>query len=203
MRKSQLSRKTKETDIFIQLDLDGGGRAEISTGIGFLDHMLTALAVHSGMDLTVRAKGDLEVDCHHTVEDVGILLGQVLGQALGDKSGIARYGSAWIPMTAVEDGRIYPRTMAASSVLDVSGRPFLVFSAPFRNERVGAFDTCLTEEFFRALCMNAAITLHLQVAYGANDHHMIEAAFKAFAHSLRMAATPLRNGKILSSKGVL
>ena len=106
-------------------------------------------------------------------------------------------------MTAVEDGRIYPRTMAASSVLDVSGRPFLVFSAPFRNERVGAFDTCLTEEFFRALCMNAAITLHLQVAYGANDHHMIEAAFKAFAHSLRMAATPLRNGKILSSKGVL
>ena len=147
MRKSQLSRKTKETDIFIQLDLDGGGRAEISTGIGFLDHMLTALAVHSGMDLTVRAKGDLEVDCHHTVEDVGILLGQVLGQALGDKSGIARYGSAWIPMDEA----------LASSVLDVSGRPFLVFSAPFRNERVGAFDTCLTEEFFRALCMNAAI----------------------------------------------
>lgn len=155
--------------------------------------MLTALAVHSGMDLTVRAKGDLEVDCHHTVEDVGILLGQVLGQALGDKSGIARYGSAWIPMDEA----------LASSVLDVSRRPFLVFSAPFRNERVGAFDTCLTEEFFRALCMNAAITLHLQVAYGANDHHMIEAAFKAFAHSLRMAATPLRNGKILSSKGVL
>ena len=158
MRKSQLSRKTKERDIFIQLDLNGGGQAEISTGIGFLDHMLTALAVHSGMDLTVRAKGDLEVDCHHTVEDVGILLGQVLGQALGDKSGIARYGSAWIPMDEA----------LASSVLDVSGRPFLVFSAPFRNERVGAFDTCLTEEFFRALCMNAAITLHLQVAYGAN-----------------------------------
>ncbi len=192
MRKAEFSRKTKETDIFVRLNLDGAGHAEISTGIGFFDHMLTALAVHSGMDLTIQAKGDLEVDCHHTVEDTGIVLGRTLAEALGDKSGIARYGNAWIPMDEA----------LASSILDVSGRPFFVFSAPLKNERVGTFDTCMTEEFFRAVCINAGITLHLQVAYGANDHHMIEAAFKAFAHSLQMAVTPLEKGAILSSKGV-
>ena len=192
MRKSQLSRKTKETDIFIQLDLDGGGRAEISTGIGFLDHMLTALAVHSGMDLTVRAKGDLEVDCHHTVEDVGILLGQVLGQALGNKSGIARYGSAWIPMDEA----------LASSVLDVSGRPFLRFECAFQHAMMGGMETAMVEEFFRALAMNAGITLHLSVPYGANDHHKAEALFKAFAHALKVAAART-DGGVLSTKGVL
>lgn len=193
MRQAEISRTTKETDILVRLDLDSGKTAEIDTGIGFFDHMLTALAVHSGMDLTVRAKGDLEVDCHHTVEDAGIVLGKALAQALGDKGGIARYGSAHIPMDEA----------LAFSVLDISGRPYLVFSAPLKNERVGAFDTCMTEEFFRALCMNAGITLHLQVLYGANDHHMIEAAFKAFAHSLRQAAAPMEKGKILSSKGIL
>ncbi|HCU32671.1 MAG TPA: imidazoleglycerol-phosphate dehydratase HisB [Ruminococcaceae bacterium] len=190
---ASVKRTTKETDIQVTLNLDGTGICRADTGIGFFDHMLTALAVHSGMDLTVRAKGDLEVDCHHTVEDVGIVLGKALAQALGDKGGIARYGSAHIPMDEA----------LAFSVLDISGRPYLVFSAPLKNERVGAFDTCMTEEFFRALCMNAGITLHLQVLYGANDHHMIEAAFKAFAHSLRQAAAPMEKGKILSSKGIL
>ncbi|MDD3192883.1 MAG: imidazoleglycerol-phosphate dehydratase HisB [Oscillospiraceae bacterium] len=193
MRQADCSRKTKETDISLSLNLDGDGRADIQTGIGFFDHMLTALAVHSGADLTIRAQGDLEVDCHHTVEDLGIVLGKALAEALGDKSGIARYGSALIPMDEA----------LASSVLDVSGRPFLVFSIPLKNERVGMFDTCMTEEFFRALAMNAGITLHLQVPYGANDHHMIEAAFKAFAHSLKAAVSPLAAGQILSSKGIL
>lgn len=193
MRTAQITRKTKETEISLSLALDGAGQADIRTGIGFFDHMLTALAVHAGMDLSVQATGDLEVDCHHTVEDTGIVLGDALAQALGDKSGIARYGSALIPMDEA----------LAQSVLDVSGRAFLVFSAPFRGERVGGFDTCMTEEFFRAVAFHAGLTLHLQVLSGSNDHHMIEAVFKAFAHSLRRAVSPLAGEQPLSTKGVL
>ena len=184
-------RTTGETDIFVKLDLDGGER-DISTGLGFFDHMLTALAVHGGLGLTVQAKGDLEVDCHHTVEDVGIVLGQALDQALGDKAGLARYGHAFIPMDEA----------LGFCAADLSGRPFLVFQADFPEERVGAFDTCMTEEFFRALAMHSGITLHLECRYGKNSHHMIEALFKAFAHALRDAAEPAGKSP-LSSKGVL
>lgn len=191
MRVSNQQRKTKETDISISLSLDGGNTA-ISTGIGFFDHMLEAFAVHGGFGLTVQAVGDLLVDCHHTVEDVGIVLGKAFAQALGDKSGIARYGSFFIPMD---------EALAFASV-DISGRPFLVFQAEFRQERVGDFDTCMTEEFMRAFAMNAGITLHTRIEYGVNAHHEIEAMFKAVAHAMRQAVT-LTGGEVLSTKGAL
>jgi imidazoleglycerol-phosphate dehydratase len=193
MRKAKIQRKTRETEICMDLELDGSGQAEINTGIGFLDHMLTAFAVHSGCDLSVSCRGDLDVDCHHTVEDVGIVLGQALEKALGDKSGIRRYGSFYIPMDEA----------LGFCALDISGRPFLVFDSPFENERVGAFDTCMTEEFFRAAAMHSGITLHLKTLYGRNDHHKIEALFKAFAHSLREAVSLSKTGEVLSSKGML
>ncbi|RKJ40703.1 imidazoleglycerol-phosphate dehydratase HisB [Acutalibacter sp. 1XD8-33] len=190
-RTGKISRKTAETDIALELCLEGGER-EISTGIGFFDHMLTALAVHGGLGLRVRVQGDLEVDCHHTVEDVGIVLGQALGQALGDKGGIRRYGHAFIPMDEA----------LAECALDISGRPFLVFRGEFPQERCGGFDCCMAEEFFRALAVHAGLTLHLDCRYGKNSHHMIEALFKAFAHALRDGAEPSGQGA-LSSKGAL
>ena len=192
MRNAAVERKTKETEIFVAVDLDGGN-ISIDTGIGFFDHMLTALAMHSGIALTVMAKGDLEVDCHHTVEDVGIVLGQALSKALGDKSGIKRYGSFFIPMD--ED-------LAFASV-DISGRPFLVFDAEMPQAVVGGFDCCMTEEFFRAFAFNAGITLHIKCEYGSNSHHIIEAIFKAVAHSLACAVEKTDSGKTLSTKGVL
>lgn len=191
MRTAKLHRKTNETDIDLALSLEGGPR-DIHTGIGFFDHMLTALAVHGGLGLEVTARGDLEVDCHHTVEDVGIVLGQALGQALGDKSGLTRYGHAFIPMDEA----------LAFCALDVSGRAFLVFDADFPQAVTGGFDCCMTEEFFRAVAMNAGLTLHLKCEYGKNSHHMIEALFKAFAHALKDAAA-LTDGGVLSSKGML
>lgn len=191
-RKAQIARKTKETDITALLMLDGG-EVSINTGIGFLDHMLTALAVHGGFGLRLDAKGDLYVDGHHTAEDIGIVLGKALGEALGDKSGIMRYGSAFIPMD---------ESLGFCSV-DVSGRPFLVFNAEFKNERVGEFDTCLTEEFMRAFAFNAGITLHLRVEYGSNDHHKIEALFKALAYALKQAVKPNTDGMVVSTKGIL
>lgn len=191
-RKAKINRKTKETDITALLLLDGG-EVKINTGIGFLDHMLTALAVHGGFGLLLDAKGDLNVDGHHTAEDVGIVLGKAFGEALGDKSGIMRYGSAFIPMD---------ESLGFCSV-DISGRPFLVFNAEFTNERVGEFDTCLTEEFMRAFAFNAGITLHLRVEYGANDHHKIEALFKAMAYALKAAVRPNADGIAVSTKGVL
>ncbi len=191
-RQSQITRKTKETDITALLQLDGG-EVKIDTGIGFLDHMLTALAVHGGFGLLLDAKGDLNVDGHHTAEDVGIVLGKAFCEALGDKSGIMRYGSAFIPMD---------ESLGFCSV-DVSGRPFLVLNAEFKNERVGEFDTCLVEEFMRALAFNAGITLHLRVEYGANDHHKIEALFKAMAYALKQATRPNTTGVFVSTKGVL
>ena len=193
MRQAQLARKTKETDLQVAVILDNIGTANIDTGIGFFDHMLTALSVHSGISMDIAVKGDLYVDGHHTVEDTGIVLGKALGEALGDKSGITRYGSAFIPMDEA----------LAFCSLDISNRPFLVFQGTFTNAMIGQYDACLTEEFFRAFAFNAGITLHVNKMYGSNDHHKCEAAFKAVAHALKTAVTPLEAGKTLSTKGVL
>ena len=192
MRTAKIERKTTETDITLSVDLDGKGQVSIDTGIGFFDHMLTALAVHSGVDMTVKCKGDLNVDGHHSVEDIGICLGKAFAEALGDKSGIARYGSAYVPMD---------ESLAFCS-LDISGRAFLVFNASFSDDRIGEFDTCLTEEFFRAFAFNAGITLHIRQEYGKNDHHICEAIFKAVAHALKQALAS-NGGGVLSTKGVL
>lgn len=192
-RTAEITRKTRETDIKIKLDLDKSGEVSIDTGIGFLDHMLTALAVHGGFSLSVKCAGDLNVDSHHTTEDIGIVLGMAFREALGDKSGIMRYGSAFIPMD---------ESLAFCS-LDISARPFLVFNAQFTNERVGEFDTCLTEEFMRSFAFNAGITLHLRVEYGSNDHHKIEALFKALAYALKAAVKRNTDGSVVSTKGVL
>lgn len=192
-RTAEITRTTKETDIALTLDLDGGAKAEISTGIGFLDHMLTALAIHGGFSLKLTCNGDLNVDGHHTAEDIGIVLGMAFKEALGDKAGIMRYGSAFIPMDEA----------LAFCSLDISARPFLVFNAQFTNERVGEFDTCLTEEFMRAFAFNAGITLHLRVEYGSNDHHKIEALFKAMAYALKAAMKRNEDGSVVSTKGVL
>lgn len=192
-RTAEITRKTRETDIKIKLDLDKSGEVSIDTGIGFLDHMLTALAVHGGFSLSVKCVGDLNVDGHHTTEDIGIVLGMAFREAFGDKSGIMRYGSAFIPMD---------ESLAFCS-LDISARPFLVFNAQFTNERVGEFDTCLTEEFMRSFAFNAGITLHLRVEYGSNDHHKIEALFKALAYALKAAVKRNTDGSVVSTKGVL
>ena len=192
-RTAEITRKTRETDIKIKLDLDKSGEVSIDTGIGFLDHMLTALAVHGGFSLSVKCVGDLHVDGHHPTEDIGIVLGLAFREALGDKSGIMRYGSAFIPMD---------ESLAFCS-LDISARPFLVFNAQFTNERVGEFDTCLTEEFMRSFAFNAGITLHLRVEYGSNDHHKIEALFKALAYALKAAVKRNTDGSVVSTKGVL
>ena len=191
MRKADITRKTKETVISASLNLDGG-EVKISTGIGFLDHMLTALGVHGGFGLTLAAKGDLDVDGHHTAEDVGIVLGKAFCEALGDKGGIVRYGSAFIPMDEA----------LGFCAVDISGRPFLVFNAEFVNEKIGELDTCLIEEFMRAFAFNAGITLHLRCEYGKNDHHKAEALFKALAYALK-AATRQNSGGVVSTKGVL
>lgn len=192
MRKADVRRSTKETQIEISVEFDGKGRNSISTGIGFFDHMLTAFSVHSGISMNISVKGDLYVDGHHTVEDTGIVLGQAFAMALGDKSGINRYGTAYIPMD---------ESLGFCS-LDISNRPFLVFNAEFTNERIGEFDCCLAEEFFRAFAFNAGITLHIGVPYGSNDHHKCEAVFKAVAHALKIAAAENGSGT-LSTKGVL
>lgn len=192
-RSGEVVRKTKETDIAVRVDIDGKGTADISTGIGFFDHMLTALSVHSGISMTVKVKGDLEVDCHHTVEDTGIALGAALGQALGAKSGIVRYGTAYIPMD---------ESLAMAS-LDLSNRPFLVFNCPFTNQNCGGYDLCMTEEFFRAFAFNSGMTLHINLLYGSNDHHKAEAVYKAVAHALKTAVAYNSDGTTLSTKGVL
>ena len=192
MRNAEIKRTTKETDILVKLELDGSGKTDISTGIGFFDHMLTAFAVHGGMDLTVKVKGDLFVDGHHSVEDTGIVLGKAFNQAVGDMKGITRYGTAFIPMD---------EALGFASI-DISGRPYLVFNANFADDKIGEFDTCLTEEFFRAFAYNADITLHLKCEYGKNDHHIAEALFKAAAHALK-DAKEISGSSILSTKGVL
>lgn len=192
-RKGSVTRTTRETDIKISVTLDGKGVADISTGIGFFDHMLTALSVHSGISMTVKVKGDLHVDCHHTIEDTGIALGQALGIALGSKSGIVRYGTAYIPMD---------ESLAMAS-LDLSNRPFLVFNCDFTNQSCGEYDLCMTEEFFRAFAFNSGMTLHINLLYGTNDHHKAEAIYKAVAHALKTAIAKNSDGAVLSTKGVL
>ena len=191
MRCTEIKRETKETQNQLQLNLDGSGVFQGSSGIGFFDHMLTAFAVHGGFDLTLTMQGDLNVDGHHSVEDVGIVLGQAFAQVL-DKTQIQRFGSFYVPMDEA----------LAFCALDVSGRPYLMFDAAFSNPSVGALDCCLVEEFFRAFAMHSGITLHIRLEYGSNDHHKIEAIFKAVAHALQQAAA-LREGNILSTKGVL
>ena len=192
MRTSEITRKTKETDITLKLCLDGG-EVKIDTGIGFFDHMLNSFATHGGFGLEITAKGDLEVDGHHTVEDVGIVLGKAFNEALGDKGSIERFGSFYVPMD---------EALAFASV-DVSGRPFLVFDAEFPQAVCGDYDCSLTVEFMRALAYNAQISLHIKSVYGDNSHHITEAVFKAAAHALKAAVAQNNSGKPLSTKGVL
>src|SRR5580692_921371 len=176
-RTVDLARKTLETDITLTLSLDGSGRADVATGIGFLDHMLTALTRHALLDLTLRAAGDLHIDFHHTTEDVGIVLGQAVAQALGDKRGITRFGQALVPMDEA----------LAEVAIDISGRPFLAWDVVFEQPKVGEMDTELFAEFFRAFAFNALITLHVVRRAGTNAHHVAEACFKALARALRVA----------------
>ncbi|ABR46801.1 Imidazoleglycerol-phosphate dehydratase [Alkaliphilus metalliredigens QYMF] len=187
-------RRTKETDIELILNLDGKGQGKIATGIGFFDHMLEQIMKHGQLDLELKAVGDIEVDFHHTVEDVGILMGKAIAEALGDKKGIVRYATAFIPMDE-----------ALSMVsMDISGRPFLQYGVNYSGEFVGQFEVQLVEEFFRALAFNSGITLHIQTQYGRNNHHIVESIFKAFAKALREAITidPRIEG-VLSTKGSL
>ncbi len=192
-REARISRSTKETEVAVVLGLDEGGPVEVATGVGFFDHMLTLFGVHGRFRLEVKARGDLEVDGHHTVEDVGICLGQALRAALDGYGGIARYGSASMPM----------EESLARVDCDLCGRPFLVFNARFPVQKVGEFDTELVEEFLRAVVVNSGITLHVNLLYGRNGHHMIEAIFKALGRALAQAVRPLEGGGVLSSKGVL
>lgn len=192
MRQAFVERQTKETYITMTLDLDGDGIFDGSSGIGFFDHMLDAFAKHSGYDIILSAKGDLDVDCHHTIEDIGIVLGTAFSQAIGDKDGINRYGNFAVPMD---------EALARANV-DISGRAYLVFNAEFNEERVGNVDTCMIEEFFRAFAFNSKMTLHLNLLYGKNSHHCIEALFKAAAHALG-EATKITGSGIVSTKGVL
>jgi imidazoleglycerol-phosphate dehydratase len=193
-RKSEISRQTRETKIRVALDLDGSGKSSPHTGVGFFDHMLDLLARHSLIDLDVLAEGDLQVDAHHTVEDVGIVIGQALEQALGDKRGIYRYGWAIVPMDE----------SLAQVAIDLSGRPAFVFRVNFAGESIGAFPTELVEEFFKSIATNAKLNLHIHVPYGTNNHHIAEAIFKAAAKALRQAASAdPRNSDVPSTKGSL
>lgn len=193
-RKAEVIRKTGETDIRINLNLDGEGKYDIKTGIGFFDHMLCLMTKHGLFDIKLSALGDLEVDSHHTVEDVGIVIGQCIAKALGDKVGIKRYGTSFVPMDEA----------LASVNLDISGRPFLVFEGEFTCDKLGDFDTEMVEEFFRAVAFNAGITLHARVIYGKNNHHMIEALFKAFGRALGEAIQKDSRIKgVMSTKGVI
>jgi imidazoleglycerol-phosphate dehydratase len=195
MRNASLRRTTKETDVEVAVDLDGTGRSTISTGIGFLDHMLDLLARHSRIDISVAAKGDRHIDDHHTAEDVGIAFGQALRQALGDMAGITRYADVHMPMD---------ETLTRVAI-DISGRPFLVFAADFSRDKIGTFDTELVREWFQAFVMNAGITLHVTTLYGNNDHHIAESCFKGLARALRgaVAIDPRAAGEVPSTKGRL
>lgn len=195
MRKADISRKTGETDIRLSLDLDGTGKNSIDTGVGFLDHMLTLLAVHGRFDLTVKCVGDTRVDDHHSVEDIGICLGQAVREALGDRAGICRYGDVTVPMDEA----------LVLCAVDISGRGTLGFELPVPARKIGTFDTELVEEFFMAFVREAGVTLHLRELAGRNAHHIVEGAFKAFARAIRGAVSvdPALAGAVPSSKGVL
>lgn len=192
-RYAEKSRETKETKVKVKMNLDGTGESHINTGIGFFDHMLTLFAFHSRTDLTVEADGDLEVCDHHTIEDIGITLGEVFKEAIGDKNGINRYGTFYVPMD---------ETLALVS-LDISNRPYLVFDCDFKREKVGEMATEMTVEFFRAFAFNAGLTLHMKVLYGENDHHKIEALFKAFGRALKEAKHVNPENGLPSTKGKL
>ena len=195
MRTATIQRKTGETEIAVRLDLDGAGRYEVATGIGFLDHMLEQLSRHSLIDLTLKADGDLHIDQHHTTEDSGIALGSAIAQALGDRRGIARYGTAYAPMD---------ETLTRCAI-DISGRPYLVWRSAFSQPKLGELDTELIEHFFHALAGAAGITLHVETLYGRNNHHIVESAFKAFARALRQAVEidPRKGDAVPSTKGTL
>ena len=195
MRKGVVRRATKETEVEVELDLDGRGVSTISTGIGFLDHMLDLLARHSRINLVLKAKGDLHVDHHHTTEDVGIALGQAVRQALGDMKGITRYADVHVPMDEA----------LTRVALDVSGRPLLVFKTEFLRDKVGTFDTALVQEWFQAFAMNSGLTLHVATLYGSNDHHIAESCFKGLARALRaaIAIDPRAANEVPSTKGSL
>ena len=193
-RTARVARTTKESDVLVEVDLDGTGVSEVSTGVPFFDHMLDQLARHGGIDLTVRTRGDLEVDSHHTVEDTSLALGQALREALGDKAGIQRYGNAMIPLDEA----------LATCVIDLSGRPYLVHSEPDLVELIGTYDTTLTRHVFESIVATAGITVHLRVDSGRNAHHIVESQFKAFARALRQAVSPdPRMRGIPSTKGTL
>ncbi|EJN14095.1 imidazoleglycerol-phosphate dehydratase [Bradyrhizobium sp. YR681] len=195
MRTATIKRKTKETEIEVTVNLDGTGVADIATGIGFFDHMLDLLARHSRIDLTVKAVGDLHIDYHHTTEDTGIALGQAIRQALGNMAGITRYAGVHMPMDET----------LSRVVIDISGRPFLVFKAEFPRDKIGEFDTELVREWFQAFAMNAGVTLHVETLYGDNSHHIAESCFKGLARALRTAVAidPKAVGEIPSTKGSL
>jgi imidazoleglycerol-phosphate dehydratase len=195
MRKATVKRQTNETTISVTVSLDGTGKADIQTGVGFFDHMLDQVARHGLMDIRIRAEGDLEVDQHHTVEDVGIALGQAIHQALGDLKGVTRYADVHLPMDET----------LTRCALDISGRPFLVWKVGFTRGKVGGFDTELVREFFQALAQNARITLHMENLYGRNNHHIAESCFKAAARALRtaMAIDERQSGRVPSTKGSL
>ena len=195
MRNASLSRKTRETDIEVEVTLDGSGKSEISTGVGFFDHMLDQIARHSLIDLKIQAKGDLHIDFHHTVEDVGIALGQAIRQALGDMKGITRYADVHLPMDET----------LTRVAMDISGRAFLVFRTEFHTPKIGEFDTQLVREFFQAFAMNAGLTLHVETLYGINDHHISESCFKGLARALRIAVSidERQSGRVPSTKGTL
>lgn len=192
-RSSKIERNTNETKISLSMNLDGEGKSSIDTGVGFFDHMLNLFAFHGKIDLEVKAKGDLYVCDHHTIEDIGIAMGQAFKEAIGDKNGINRYGTFYIPMD---------ETLALAS-LDISNRPYLVFDCDFNREKVGEMATEMVVEFFRAFAFNAGITLHLKVLYGENDHHKIEALFKAFGRALKEAKTVKDENGMPSTKGTL
>jgi imidazoleglycerol-phosphate dehydratase len=195
MRAASVSRRTAETDVAVSIALDGTGKAEIATGVGFFDHMLELFARHGLFDLTVKVTGDLHVDDHHTVEDTGIALGQAFLQALGDKRGIARYADIHLPMDET----------LSRVALDISGRPFLVFRTTFPTEKIGTFDTELVREWFQAFAMQAGVTLHVETLYGLNSHHIAESCFKGLARALRaaVAVDPREGGRVPSTKGTL
>ncbi|MEN3929641.1 imidazoleglycerol-phosphate dehydratase HisB [Microvirga sp. W0021] len=195
MRSGTVTRRTNETDIAVSVKIDGSGKANIATGVGFLDHMLDLLARHALFDLDINVKGDLHIDQHHSVEDCGIALGQAFLQALGDKKGIKRYADCLLPMDET----------LTRTALDISGRPFLVFRTSFPTEKIGNFDTELVREWFQAFAMNAGITLHIETLYGDNSHHIAESCFKGLARALRdaVAQDPREAGRIPSTKGAL
>ncbi|MHA1548209.1 MAG: imidazoleglycerol-phosphate dehydratase HisB [Alphaproteobacteria bacterium] len=195
MRTATVKRRTSETDIAVSVSLDGTGKAKIDTGIGFFDHMLEQIARHGLIDMTVKASGDLHIDAHHTVEDVGIALGKALNDALGDMQGVTRYADVHLPMDEA----------LTRCALDLSGRPFLVWKVAFTRGKIGAFDTELVREFFQALAQNARMTLHVETLYGRNNHHIAESCFKAVARALREAteADPRQGDRIPSTKGSL